>query len=249
VAYFESGRSNIDPRHLKDVIALSFVDSLYITAQLLCDPYEYPDPHELKRILGNVGKAGITLLVPPSNPMVREVSSGSWRTANYVDFDGKAEDCFSSTSLHLSFTEFHLPLYDGVRGLLDNQVSFLESVVSIHEAGSWVADIDICEALEEVCRLDPQPTCEHAKQLKPEQTLVSVECWDEVLDMPVGVFVARAHKNWIARLALAAVLVQQAERDITVTLCPETVCWPCVAQESLEQKFLWQESSGQVFIY
>ncbi len=102
----------------------------------MSDPYQQYGELSLKHVLGNVGRPGITLLIPPQDPMVRKVDLEAWKSANYNGFDGTAEDHFTNTSLHLSFTEGSSPVHDGVNrwGRQDSQVFLLESVVSIYDS-------------------------------------------------------------------------------------------------------------------
>jgi hypothetical protein len=193
------------------------------------------------------------MMVAPSNPMTRKPDSSSWRTADYKEFDGVAEDCFRSTSLHLSFTDYHIPLYTGNRGVHDNQVSLIEAVVSVRDAGKWVTDLDIATIFPSedafsrrerrlVRHLDLQEHCSHDKSISLESIMVSVECWDELLDPPTGLFVVRAHKNWTARLAITTFLIQRRNEtgiSFPVTVCPESVCWSCVRQHFSSHAFIF----------
>lgn len=192
--------------------------------QLLSDPHRTCRPYDLQHILGNVGRAGIILLVPPMDPMVREVDVGSWRVANYEPFDGAAQNSFSSTSLHLSFTEGCTPVHDGVSrwGRQDSQVFLLESVVSVFDGGEWVADLDVIGTLQNpMVRRVPTSSavgmdCRHrdgGAVVKPAREYTSLDSWNEVLDLPREPVVIRANGNWSARLALLAVLVHRLRVD------------------------------------
>ncbi|KAK0643273.1 hypothetical protein B0T16DRAFT_459439 [Cercophora newfieldiana] len=250
LAYLESGSCDIDVKILSDVFALCSGDSIYAASELLMDPYKTHKPHHFMHILGNVGKPGITLLTPPKDPMVREMDPAAWRTANYRVFDGAAEDSFSTTSMHLSFTEAHTPVYDGVIGWGrgDNQVSMLESVVSVFDSGSWVADVDIIAALQNpmVRRMPMQPQYAHitdkCRATAPlGKVFTSLDCWDEIIDLPSDPVIVRVSGNWVARLATLAVLVDRLrmkrrhgdpdDKNTTarlrtyITICPAKVCW------------------------
>jgi len=61
---YESGRLHIGPEELEEVMAMSS----------LCDPSEVPAPYEVRRVIGNVGGAGIAMLIPPEDPRVRDQS-------------------------------------------------------------------------------------------------------------------------------------------------------------------------------
>ena len=186
------------------------------------------------------------MLVPPQDPILRKPKTDSWRLISTSSFDGCAEDSFQHTTLHLSFTDFTLPIFDGIRGNQDSQVFFLESVVSVHDRGIWVGDIDVLAALECLLtrRLPTSPSCHHHKDQKPGKDLVSIESWDEVLDLPREVSVARANNNWVARLAIVSVFTQLSKKDGTfkgstvepgIVVCPSSMCWQCWYPGSPEQ--------------
>ena len=59
---------------------------------------------DIRRVLGNIGKPGMAFLIPPVDPMIREVKMADWSRIDRDEFDGDMRDCFESTSLHLSFT-------------------------------------------------------------------------------------------------------------------------------------------------
>lgn len=201
---------------------------------MLCDPYDIPHNYELKQILGNIGKPGIVMLTSPQDPMIREIDPKKWRIANYAHFDGKPENCFPGTSIHLSFTSYHVPIYESrARGDHDTQISMLEVVTSVYDSGVWVADIDVLKAMDNVYRLQPPPPCEHPIGAEPETSCLSVACWDEVLDCPDAICVVKSSGNWLARLAILSVLAQVSkERERLTTICPESVCWRCLMQKS-----------------
>lgn len=172
--------------------------------------------------------------------MVRDINYEGWRLANCNAFDCVAEDCFNRTSLHLSFTDYNVPLFDSQgRGDRDTQISLQEAIISVRDSGAWVADIDILGTLRNVniCRLNQQPCSCHSRIEEPRQHLGSVESWDDILDCPDGNFVVKAHKNWIARLATLTVLAQHNIRMKygRLTICSPDTCWKCVKLESFSR--------------
>ncbi|KAK2808292.1 hypothetical protein FQN50_004851 [Emmonsiellopsis sp. PD_5] len=261
VAYFE-GFIDTDPDNLKDAFALCSGDSIYvamqvsshsthdirrnvltISYQLVCDPFETPLQCELKRILGNIGKPGVVFLVSPQAPMVRDRDLGRW-AANYSEFDGTAVDSFSRTSLHLSFTDYHVPIFENdSRGDQDSQASILEGVISVRDSGNWIADVGILGAFEEgyISRLPQQSPCSHPDNSAPGRPIIAVESWDDILDNPDGVFVVKAHGNWIARLAVTAVLAEHSrtKKGIKITVVSNSVCWKCLAQKDTRHAFVY----------
>lgn len=175
------------------------------------------------------------MLVPPRGPILRKRDPGAWKLISTNEFDGRAEDHFNHTTLHLSFTDYTSPIYDGIRGGQDSQVCFLESVVSIHDKGDWVGDIDVLRAVNSpsIKRLPQEIHCNHEKGQKPARVLTSIESWDEMLDPPRSAIIIRANGNWIARVAATAVLIQVlTERNLGsvnayILICPSSVCWQC----------------------
>jgi len=105
----------------------------------------------MRRVIGNIGGPGITMLVPPANPLIREVGPENWNVVTYATYDGKREDSFQGTSLHLSFTGYNPPIVIGEHGAQDAEVYILESAVSVHDHGKWVADLDVLKALRARC--------------------------------------------------------------------------------------------------
>ena len=204
------------------------------------------------------------MLVPPQKPMLRQPNQAAWLDVCTTPFDGAEKDHFSRTTLHLSFTEYNPPIYDGVRGGQDSQVFFLESIISVHDKGDWVGDIDILTAVEsfKVERLSPPAHCSHEQGSKlATNNMMSVECWDDVLELPRNKSVIRASGNWAARLAATAVVVQILPEEgseiiagQTLLICPSSVCWNCVDPKSLssssEQHFSRQLSARRrVYLY
>ncbi|QGI92378.1 hypothetical protein CEK26_005447 [Fusarium fujikuroi] len=205
--------------------------------QLVHDPGEKV-PH-LIRILGNIGRPGLTLLIAPANPMLAPLDEGTWRISNLNRFNGKTEDMLSTTSLHLSFTDWSQPLNSGgVSGSRDVQCSLMEAVISIKDSGQWVGDVDILKALQSdmihLARLDP--FCSHARGALPQNHMHSIECWNELRDCPEEQSVIRASGNWVARLAAVSYLAQKMDtkdmRSSRIFICPDNVCWACREAES-----------------
>ncbi|KAH7039002.1 hypothetical protein B0J12DRAFT_788423 [Macrophomina phaseolina] len=242
VAYMDSGYHDVKPSALKNAMAMSSGDSLYIAMRLACDPFEQPADYELKRVLGNVGRPGVTFLIPPLRPIRREVDVDSWKVINNASFNFRAEDHFSGTTIHLNFTGYHAPIVNEFRQGRDSEVFLLEAVVSVHEFGRWVGDLDIIKSFNHlnspIMRLtgyNCNNPVEHSSFPESIQEsgseLISAECWDEILDLPRGGFVVRANGNWIGRLAVTAMLSQilvgsdRPTKDIVV--CPNNFCWRC----------------------
>ncbi|KAK3393477.1 hypothetical protein B0H63DRAFT_458306 [Podospora didyma] len=223
IAMMESGKVNLDADKLDEVIALSSGNSLFVSSRLLNDPNAVDVADSaVTRIVGNVGRPGISLLVPPAAPPLCRPLSSSFRAVNYASFDGSREDNFKGTSLHLSFTSHTFPLDYGASGVIDHQVFLVESVISVHDAGQWVADIDPRKIFEQKPeqRL-PMPrrrlaTCCHPDELRLTvlDMFATIDTWEEILDIPPSIGLIRAHKNWPARLAASIILSTLDAPDI-----------------------------------
>jgi hypothetical protein len=206
IAIFQTGHIDIEPENLEGAMAISHGDSIFVAQNILLDPSETDTSCPVKRIIGNVGKAGLVILIPPQTPEMREKAPSDWRVVNHTPFDGKYENNFASTSLHLAFTGYELPIDVRERGSLNHEAHFVETVISVYECGEWVADLDILKAL-----LDYKyGWSENAKSTKEKIKipLVSVDNWHEVLDNPQSNAIVRACGNKHARLAIATVASQ-----------------------------------------
>lgn len=236
IASLESGSFGIEPSSLEGVMAIAVEGSIYIAAPLLCDPTERPNSYEIRRVRGSIGKHGMALLIPPQNTRVRDDLDGkNWNLVNHNHFDGKSENSFSSTTMHLWFTDYILPLSVGNHGSRSFEVYFLESVVSVHDKGKWVADLNVLEQLEgresHLQKWNFPRSC--SKELHKytgdvpldSHMLTTIDDWNELLDGPDFVGIVRAHGNWLARLATACLSSQLKHHTFVL---PSKLCWSCV---------------------
>lgn len=234
IAWFESGEFDINPNDLKGVLALANGDSIYAASALLQDPSVDTSTKPIKRVFGNLGRPEMCLLIPPSNPRLAEPDLHSWKLVNHHAFDSKLQESFSSTSLHLTFTDFEMPLDVGTRGLRDRQVVLLESLVSIDDRGRNVGDLDILSMFKNE-DLKISRICSHSKKATdriPDHYLVSIDCWDEFLDLPPSnPAIFRAQGNWQARLAAVAAGLQVGK---AIFVLPEKTCLRCVEECMLD---------------
>lgn len=202
---------------------------------LLSDPWTACYGSEIERLTGNIGKPGLTLLVPPPRPKLKDLHMETYHMINHASFDGKLEDSFAHTTLHLSFTQYKQPVSTKIYREKDVQAYFRESLVSVHDHGQWIGDVDILGMFQDALLLRI-PYCEgqHDKTTQfdpsstPSQGLIAIDDWHELLDPPSIDAVVRTHENWVARLASAAVSVQKQKRTI---LLPPHVCWNCTYDE------------------
>lgn len=144
VASFGRGHLNIN-ESLFDIPRLASKNSLYISESLFNDPYQPPKKQTLRRIVGNIGRPGTFLLNSPNQSRLnlREPREEDWEVVNHTLFDGKLENNFNKTSLQFSLTGYELPIEDGKFGVRDRGANVVEAVVSVHDGGAWVMDIDL----------------------------------------------------------------------------------------------------------
>ena len=138
IAMFESGGFDFNP-------------SIFVAAPLLTDPATHSKPDDIRRIVGNIGRAGIAFLVPPKNPHTldpQKVELDSSQVIDHDPYDGKIEDSFQSTTLHLSFSGCDFALDIGDHGGVYREASFLETLIRVHDRGAWIADLDPLRCLE-----------------------------------------------------------------------------------------------------
>ena len=235
VTMFDTGFFDIDTRDLDQVIAISTANNIYAMESLFNDPYDPPLDYVLRQVVGNLGRSGVSLLLSPEETIVREPELETWRSVNHVPFDGKFENNFASTSLHLSLTGYEQALNIRGHGRKDSEVSYVEAVLSAHDSGIWVADINILRfrRLHYINQHPPSASCTHTKHEKDDMLartdLSCVDNWYEFLDPPLNSGIIRASGNWIARLALAAIA---PPRDKGLTVCPDEICIVCLEQDA-----------------
>lgn len=206
ITLFETGHIDIDPEDLQGAMAISHGDSIFVAQNILLDPSRQGEVALVRRIVGNVGKAGLVILIPPQAPEVRERSLNDWRVVNHAPFDARYEDNFASTSLHLAFTGYELPVDVSQRGNANHEALFVETVISVYEGGEWVADLNVLKVFssyEHGWTKDPRIG---SKVKMPP--LVSIDNWHEILDSPESSAIVRACGNEHARLATATVALQ-----------------------------------------
>lgn len=235
VLQMESGTINADPASLSNVFAISSGNSLFVAAQLLEDPHIELPTDAVMHIEGNIGKAGIALLIPPSQPRVRELELGEWEVIVHAPFDGvKQNGLFESTTMHLSPTGYELNYDTGTHGLRGRQAFFVETRVSVHDRGKWVADVDplAAFAVRQLQRYVPDriemPCCCSDNKYPAIESMTSIDCWEELLDLPIEneIGVVRAAGSWMARIAAVGIAVQKGECLILPDMETE-FCWNC----------------------
>ncbi|KAK0622348.1 hypothetical protein B0T14DRAFT_535633 [Immersiella caudata] len=208
---------------LLDVMGMSCGDSIYVSNSLTIDPYRFSDRRGIFRALGNVGKPGVSLLVPPPDPIVKKPAADEWNIITHSKWYAKEHlDLFGQTSLHLVLTEYRVPYVTQHRGVRDSQTFFQEATISVYDGTTWVGDADI---VKELFRESTERVVRRGKKGKKTETPVSrirtIVNWPELLDKPSEPVVVLTKGNWISRLATAAM---SAQLGYKTTIMPEKYC-------------------------
>ena len=174
-------------------------------------------------------------------------------------YDARVIDSFPNTSLHLSFTEFKLPIATGLSsiGSFDADAVIVESLVSVHDHGEWVADIDVlgCLSQQELQHAELSNcshSCAQARSIRSNLRLASIDRWDELIDGPAGLGagitgVIRASGNWLARLAATCISIQRRYRTVVLSktpICQQCLAFQCVWLESVAGKAAAENASS-----
>lgn len=256
IAMFESGKIDLNPDSFVNAMAMSSGNSIFALSALLQDPsVAASSSGEITRILGNLNRPGIVVLVPPIAPLIRKCNPSAWRVIAHTPFDGKPIDSFPHTSLHLSFTQYDMPLIIRT-GTVDTEVTVVESLVSVYDRQKWTGDIDVVNhnsnpifndrfgAIYVYGVYTPMSACRHAPSSSTLSSaafimrlgtahcrqLISIDSWDELLDPPGNlgsqtIGVLRAAGNWQAKLAAFTVCMQLGYRTF---LKPAHWCDECL---------------------
>ena len=229
IATFESGGFNVDPYGMSAVMAISSRNSIFVAGVLLSDPADFSSAMDIRRVVGNVGQPGITLMVSPPNLLVKPPIQ-DFRAVTHAPYDYKRINKFSGTSLHLSFTKWRQPLTSRHYGIIDQDIFMTEAVVSVRDSGRWVADIDVLAANLGNHALTAECNC-HQLQESFSGDFVSIDSWEELLDPPLTFGIVRAHGNWAARLAAVCVWTQKNKTNWPGVVDPKTPCIHCLERK------------------
>ncbi|KAK3692990.1 hypothetical protein B0T22DRAFT_504308 [Podospora appendiculata] len=207
VAMFQSGRFNIDPEKLNEVVALSHgqpsgvalcsEDSIFVAEILLSDPSADPSRLGIRHMVGNIGKTGMTFMLSPLEPRIRPLGHDA-SLVSHRGYDGAHGNSFKGTSMHLSFTTWAMPLEWESTGEIDQETFLRESVVSVQDNGKWVADIDLLgieKSCPDVISFQDCDCKSNPNGQTLSQNVVSIKSWEEFLDKPPCVGVLQTNDN------------------------------------------------------
>jgi hypothetical protein len=229
IAMMETGVSNIQPESLKEVVAMSASNSIFVASSLLSDPYDLVPAKNIRHIVGNVGFAGLNLMHAPAGELKISRPVNQVQKISRSNFDAKRENHFHGSSLHLWFTGERLPLVTVGRDTTNQGIFYLESVVSLWDNGKHIADLDMLRIeREDVTRITLNCSCAVPKLLPDNKDIRCLDSWQDVLLSPRRMGILRAHGNWYVRLAAVVLLLQQQRGHSIGILSPETLCWRCL---------------------
>jgi hypothetical protein len=232
IALMETGVSNIRPEELKEVIAMSSGNSIFVAGTLLSDPYEPIPAKNIRHIVGNVGYTGLNLMVIPPGPLtIRQPANEVQKSSRRSNFEAERKNKFLSTSLHLSFTGQRSPLLLTDIDTIDQGIFFLQSVVSLWDDGKHLADLDILsiEKEDQITRIHLNCSCPVPQLLPEDNDIRCLDSWQDVFLQPRRrTSIVRAHGNWAVRLAVVSLLLQQQKEHVLGILSSETLCWRCL---------------------
>jgi hypothetical protein len=164
VTKFKSSNFNSQPSSILGVHTISIGNSLYIAKCLLQYPCER-STSLVERVVGNLGKSGMAMLTSSATPRIRPVGY-DYSLVNHHPFDGSEANCFQHTTLHMSFTDWTLPIETNSRGIRDIEAYYIEAATSVFDHGKWVADVKIPDIFRhQISRIIPGCSIRHDSYL------------------------------------------------------------------------------------
>ncbi|KAI1493684.1 hypothetical protein F5X96DRAFT_154597 [Biscogniauxia mediterranea] len=221
------------------ILAISIEDTLYIAAEILGDLMTTTSKvYNLRRVRGNIGRPGITSIGWFSDqPMeCRRADPMRWQVVNHNTFDGKPENYFGNTSLHLQLTGYATDINFGRHNRVANG-AIVDAAVSAYDKGVWLSDFNLLDIFM-APRFDlvvPIDGCTgDVVGHLPEKELVTIENWEEFLSPhPSTPAVVKCHGNWQARLTALAMCTHLGYRPI---LFGRHGCWRCALKLLAREK-------------
>lgn len=228
ITHLDSGTIDLLPEDMESALAVCIQNSIFVAAMVISDPLESTRGYDIRRLVGNINKHGICVLIAPQNPQIRPLQN-DYSVVNHEPYDYKREDNFRDTTLHLSFTNWSMPLDTGGTRTIDKEVNIIESVITVRDRGIFVADLDILGIQHEnLVKLSTDQECPGSHDHNEEYDYTSIDNWEELLDAPVSVGVFRAHGNWAARLAAVSILSHQGLDYCTGIFDKKNFCLKCL---------------------
>ena len=137
-------------------------------------------------------------------------------------------------SLYLSFTTAQSQLGENFSGMKDDEIYLLETLLSVHEGGQWVADLNLPRSFPYNNPYVCLPGLNN-HDVKTDYISDDISCIDnraELLEPPEATMgIVRACGDWQARLATCAVALALKWH---VLLLLSNICWKCVGDAMRE---------------
>ena len=121
---------------------------------------------------------------------------------------------------------------------IDQEVYFVESLISVRDRGTWVADLDILGVDFKASTIadgscERSCICDKASQVRAisDYDIRCIDSWDELLDPPSCTSIIRAHGNWSARLAITSVLFQRDLGHCVAVRASGSPCLDCLMKD------------------
>ncbi len=86
-----------------------------------------------------------------------------------------------------------------------------------------------------------QPCRKSHSEYNTDIDFASIDCWEELLERPLEEGIVRAHGNWQARLAAAALGVQRGHKTFVLS---EDFCWNCYEVDAEEGNDVFDEDES-----
>ncbi|RSL65974.1 hypothetical protein CEP53_003509 [Fusarium sp. AF-6] len=193
----ETGDQDLDPRTLGEVMALSVGDSIYSLSTLFSDPHTEPQTVLSDNIsdtkgtcivhtFGNLGKYGISLLIPPPELKIRKLDYGQWNVINHGVWDSTTADSFGEISLHLFLTEYRVPYTTDHHGNRDIQAFFFQEAATLGRRSHVLLRVPkLCK--HDVVGSKGRPPLKRQEESQEESFAKDISCvdsWCELMDKP-----------------------------------------------------------------
>lgn len=252
----ESGGFDLKPEIVERAMTISSGNSIHVAAPILCDPAVLPMPYEVRRVIGNTGRAGLAFLIPPTNPRTKCLDLELYQIIDHDPYDGKLENRFKTTTLHLEFSGYEFPLEVGDHGGRNRETFFIEFLISSHDRGEWVADLDALAIsdspyLHRGSHLDQTSCgCENCVASDyhrlPTFPQVAIDRWEELLEKHLDAAVVRARAVWLARLAAPAISIKNGHHTVILSGIGCRECGGTALMPVPENERSWQGFKGRV---
>ena len=105
--------------------------------------------------------------------------------------------------------------------------------MSVRDCGAWIADIDVLGSLPHIINSRMHdPTGHVCSCARPASSLegefVTIDNWNELIDIPQTAAIVRSHLNWGARLAISSILHRLHQRRYALLVEERVECWKCL---------------------